>query len=73
MSYRARSFAISTCGSLCFKVSSRFWRIFPLPEIRIVDIHNYDPDSGSRIAPPIQVLAPNGSISLGWLCVSFLN
>ena len=32
------------------------------------------PDSGSRIAPPKHVAAPpNGSISVGWLCVSFLN
>ena len=32
------------------------------------------PERGSRIAPPRQVAAPpNGSISVGWLCVSFLN
>ncbi len=32
------------------------------------------PDKGSRIAPPIHVAAPpNGSISVGWLWVSFLN
>ena len=32
------------------------------------------PESGSRIAPPRQVAAPpKGSISVGWLCVSFLK
>ena len=32
------------------------------------------PDSGSRMAPPRQVAAPpKGSISVGWLCVSFLK
>ena len=44
-------------------------------KLKTADVNNYlHPDNGSRIAPPRQVPAPpNGSISVGWLWVSFLN
>ena len=46
----------------------------PQPVTRIAWYTYTRPDNGSRIAPPKQVAAPpNGSISVGWLCVSFLN
>ncbi len=63
------------CGSLPGSVGvpgSR--RGSAAPDTRIAWYTSARPESGSRIAPPRQVAAPPyGSISVGWLCVSFLN
>ncbi len=62
------------CGSLPGSVSAMAARGSPLPVTRIARYTYERPDSGSRMQPPRQVAAPpNGSISVGWLWVSFLN
>ena len=62
------------CGSFPFNVSFTDTVGSAAPVTRIAWYTYVRPDSGSRMAPPRQVAAPpNGSISVGWLCVSFLK
>ena len=65
---------ITRWGSLPARVFSSGSVGSAAPVMRI-DCNTYvRPERGSRIAPPRQVAAPpKGSISVGWLCVSFLN
>ena len=61
--------------SFPFKVScNRNGRIRCTGHTHCLIYITYVPESGSRIAPPRQVAAPpKGSISVGWLWVSFLK
>ncbi len=62
------------CGSFPSNVSSIRSRGSALPVTRIAWYTNALPLNGSLMAPPTQVDAPpKGSISVGWLCVSFLK
>ena len=65
---------IVLCGSFPFKVSSTSIVGSAAP-VTLMAWYTYVlPDNGSLIAPPRQVAAPpKGSISVGWLWVSFLN
>ena len=65
---------MTLCGSLPGRVSANGVRGSAAPVTRIAWKTYERPESGSRIQPPRQVAAPpNGSISVGWLWVSFLN
>ena len=70
----AASVVIFFCISLPARVSSREV-LGSADPVTLMAWYTYDlPDNGSLMAPPRQVAAPpNGSISVGWLCVSFLN
>ena len=70
----AAFWVITLWGSFPSSVSFSFSFGSPEPLILTAWYTNVLPDNGSLIAPPIHVDAPpNGSISVGWLCVSFLN
>ena len=79
--------AVGSCSRDAAPRTSFFWGSLPFKSLRYrirwdpphrshawPDIHKLRPESGSRIAPPRQVAAPpKGSISVGWLWVSFLK
>ena len=74
MAPAAAVWAIFRWGSLPSRVWSTGVRGSPQPVRRMAWWTYTRPDRGSRMQPPMQVAAPpKGSISVGWLWVSFLN